>query len=63
MLKKEDDNEPAPKGNGGRTEKYVWIQTLEVIYCRCRMWKCLSSWIRLFLKRILRLQLASKNYL
>lgn len=27
--KKEEDSEPAPKGNGGRTAKYVWTQTLE----------------------------------
>lgn len=23
------DDEPAPKGNGGKTDKYVWTQTLE----------------------------------
>lgn len=30
--KKEEENEPAPKGNGGRTEKYIWVQTLEVLF-------------------------------
>lgn len=41
--KKEEDNEPAPKGNGGRTEKYIWTQTLEVTFCLFRTWKCSSS--------------------
>lgn len=27
--KKEDKDEPPPKGNGGKTDKYIWTQTLE----------------------------------
>ena len=27
--KKEEKDEPPPKGNGGKTEKYIWTQTLE----------------------------------
>ena len=32
VEKKQDDNEPAPKGNGGRTDKYIWVQTLQVLF-------------------------------
>ena len=28
----EEDNEPAPIGNGGRTDRYIWTQTLEVFF-------------------------------
>jgi hypothetical protein len=28
---KKDDDEKAPVGNGGRTEKYIWTQTLEEV--------------------------------
>lgn len=27
--KKDDENEKAPLGNGGKTETYIWTQTLE----------------------------------
>jgi len=29
--KEEEDKEPAPKGNGGSTDKYYWTQTLEEV--------------------------------
>jgi hypothetical protein len=45
-AKKEEDSEPAPKGNGGRTAKYVWTQTLEVTLPLPRMWNCSFSWIK-----------------
>lgn len=28
---KKDDNEKPPVGNGGRTERYIWTQTLEEV--------------------------------
>lgn len=28
---KKDDNEKPPIGNGGRTERYIWTQTLEEV--------------------------------
>ncbi len=52
--KKEDDNTPAPKGNGGRTDKYIWIQTLEVFLHKFRMWRCLFTWRAESLRRILK---------
>lgn len=30
--KKEEEEAAAPLGNGGRTEKYIWTQTLEVYF-------------------------------
>jgi hypothetical protein len=28
---KKEDDEKAPLGNGGRTDKYIWTQTLEEV--------------------------------
>ena len=30
--KKEEDNSPAPVGNGGTTERYTWTQTLDELH-------------------------------
>ena len=31
--KEEEDNSPAPEGNGGTTDKYTWTQTLDEVIC------------------------------